>query len=81
MSRIAVYAGSFDPLTHGHEDLILRSLAFVDRVLVAVAVNVAKDPLFSVEERVALIRQAVQHPAVEVHAFEGLLVDFARAAW
>jgi pantetheine-phosphate adenylyltransferase len=80
MSRIAVYAGSFDPITHGHEDLILRSLAFVDRVLVAVAVNVAKEPLFSVEERVALIRQAVQHPAVEVHAFEGLLVDFARAA-
>lgn len=76
--RIAVYPGSFDPVTRGHEDLIRRCLGFVDRVVVAVAVNVAKQPLFSLEERIALIRQAVTHPAVEVQSFDGLLVDFAR---
>ncbi len=78
MSRTAVYPGSFDPITRGHEDLIHRSLAFADKVVVAVAVYAAKQPLFSVEERVALIRQAVTDPAVEVQSFEGLLVNFAR---
>lgn len=80
MSRVAVYAGSFDPVTRGHEDLILRSLAFVDRVIVAVAVNPAKQPLFGLEERVALIRETVHHTAVAVEAFDGLLVEFARRA-
>ncbi len=78
MTQVAVYPGSFDPVTRGHEDLIARSLAFADTVVVAVAVNVAKQSLFSVEERVALIRAAVVHPAIEVQSFEGLLVDFAR---
>jgi pantetheine-phosphate adenylyltransferase len=77
--RVAVYPGSFDPVTRGHEDLIRRSLAFADTVIVAVAVNVAKTPLFTLDERVALIRQAVAHPAVEVRSFDGLLADFARA--
>jgi len=77
-SRIAVYPGSFDPITHGHEDLIRRSLAFADRVIVAVAVNVAKQVLFTLDERVALIREAVRQPAVEVQSFDGLLVGFAR---
>jgi pantetheine-phosphate adenylyltransferase len=77
-SRVAVYPGSFDPITHGHEDLIRRSLAFADRVIVAVAVNVAKQVLFTLDERVALIREAVRHPAVEVQSFDGLLVGFAR---
>jgi pantetheine-phosphate adenylyltransferase len=76
--RVAVYPGSFDPITRGHEDLIRRSLAFADRVIIAVSVNATKQPLFSVDERVALIRQAVRHPAVEVQSFEGLLVEFAR---
>jgi pantetheine-phosphate adenylyltransferase len=76
--RIAVYPGSFDPVTKGHEDLIRRSLAFVDRVVVAVAVNVAKQPLFTLEERVGLIRDTVRLPGVEVQSFEGLLVEFAR---
>lgn len=75
---IAVYPGSFDPVTRGHEDLIRRSLAFVDRVIVAVAVNVAKQPLFTLEERVALLRETVRLPEVEVQSFEGLLVDFAQ---
>ena len=78
MTRVAIYAGSFDPITHGHEDLILRSLEFVDRLVVAIATNVAKQPLFSHEEKAALIRAAVVDPRVEVHRFEGLLVDFAR---
>ena len=78
MSRLAVYPGSFDPITRGHEDLILRSLAFVDRVVVAVAVNPSKQPLFSLAERVALIRDAIRNPAVEVQSFDGLLVEFAR---
>ncbi len=55
-----------------------RSLAFADRVVVAVAVNTAKLPLFTLEERVQLIREAIQHPAVQVQAFDGLLVKFAR---
>ena len=78
-SRLAVYPGSFDPVTRGHEDLIRRSLAFVDRVVVAVAENAAKQPLFSVAERVALLREAVQLPGIEVRSFQGLLVDFARS--
>jgi len=77
-ARIAVYPGSFDPVTKGHEDLIRRSLAFVDRVVVAVAVNVAKQPLFTLEERVGLIRETVRLPGVEVQSFDGLLVEFAR---
>ncbi len=78
MTRLGVYPGSFDPITKGHEDLIRRSLAFVDRVVVAVAVNVAKQPLFSLEERVGLIRQCVADQRVEVQSFDGLLVDFAK---
>jgi pantetheine-phosphate adenylyltransferase len=78
MSRTAVYPGSFDPITKGHEDLIHRSLGFVDRIVVAVAVNVAKQPLFSFEERVALIRECVPDKRVEVQSFDGLLVDFAK---
>jgi pantetheine-phosphate adenylyltransferase len=76
--RIAIYAGSFDPITRGHEDLILRSLEFVDRLIVAVAINASKQPLFTIEERVALIRAALAgQPRVEVKSFGGLLVDFA----
>jgi pantetheine-phosphate adenylyltransferase len=79
MSRTAVYAGSFDPITRGHEDLIKRSLQFVDRIIVAVATNVSKQPLFTLDERVAFIRAAVGDDArVDVRQFSGLLVDFAR---
>jgi pantetheine-phosphate adenylyltransferase len=77
--RTAIYAGSFDPITRGHEDLVRRSLEFVDRLVVAVATNVNKQPLFSVDERVGFIREAVGgDPRVEVREFHGLLVDFAR---
>jgi pantetheine-phosphate adenylyltransferase len=78
-SRIAIYAGSFDPITRGHEDLMHRSLEFVDTLVVAVSVNSTKQPLFSIDERVALIRAAVgDDPCIDVRSFGGLLVDFAR---
>ncbi|MGV3708708.1 MAG: pantetheine-phosphate adenylyltransferase [Gemmatimonas sp.] len=78
-SRIALYPGSFDPLTIGHEDLIRRALTFADKVVVAVAVNINKTPLFPNEQRVEFIRTALaDEPRVEVHTFSGLLVDYAK---
>jgi len=75
----AIYAGSFDPITRGHEDLIKRSCEFVDKLVVAVANNSSKKPLFSSDERVALIRAAAgDSPCVEVKQFQGLLVNFAK---
>jgi pantetheine-phosphate adenylyltransferase len=80
MTRVAIYAGTFDPVTRGHEDLIRRSFAFVDKLIVAVAVNVQKQPVFTPDERVEFLRAAVgSDPRVEVRQFEGLLVDFANA--
>ena len=79
MPTIAIYAGSFDPITRGHEDLIHRSREFVDKLVVAVANNSSKKPLFSSDERVELIRRvAGGDPGVEVVQFQGLLVNFAR---
>lgn len=79
MPNVALYAGSFDPITNGHTDLIKRSLSFVDRIVVAVATNVAKQSLFTTEERTSLILAAVEDdPRVEVRHFQGLLVDFAK---
>ena len=79
MTRIAVYPGSFDPPTNGHTDLVRRSLALADRVVVAVARNSSKEPLFSVQERLDMLRQAVgEDPRITYEAFEGLLVDFCR---
>ena len=80
MTRVAVYPGSFDPITRGHEDLIRRALTFADRVIIAVAVNVAKQPLFTLDQRVALIQKAAVDPRVEVRSFDGLLADFVRTA-
>jgi pantetheine-phosphate adenylyltransferase len=79
MTRIAVYPGSFDPPTRGHEDLVRRSLSLADRVIVAVAVNVSKQPLFSVEDRLDLLRTAVGDDSrVSFQSFEGLLAEFAK---
>lgn len=79
MHVTAIYAGSFDPITHGHDDLIRRSLEFCDQLVVAVASNPNKAPLFTYEERVRFIRDAVHaDPRVQVHQFSGLLADFAR---
>ncbi len=79
--RIAVYPGSFDPLTLGHDDIIRRSLRIVNRLLIAVArtATQSKRPLFEVDERVELIRRVYRDRSeIEVVAFSGLLVDFAR---
>jgi pantetheine-phosphate adenylyltransferase len=79
MTRIAIYPGSFDPPTKGHADLVRRSLALADRVVVAVALNVAKQALFPVDERLAMLRAAVgDEPRVSFESFQGLLVEFAR---
>ena len=81
MTRTAIYPGSFDPPTRGHEDLIRRSLLLADRLIVAVAVNAAKQPLFTPEERLAMLRAASGgDPRIEFVSFEGLLAEFAQRA-
>jgi pantetheine-phosphate adenylyltransferase len=75
--RAAIYPGSFDPLTNGHLSLIQRGLEMFDRLIVAILVNPKKTPLFSIEERRALIKGAVNDPRIEIDAFEGLLVEYA----
>jgi pantetheine-phosphate adenylyltransferase len=79
MPRLAIYPGSFDPLTNGHLSLIHRGLKLFDGLVVAVANNVGKKALFSLEERTQLIQEAVgAEPRVEVDHFETLLVDYAK---
>ncbi len=79
MKRIAVYPGSFDPVTNGHIDIIRRSSRTFDKVYVAVLVNSAKKPLFSIEQRMEWIRKVTQGlDNVEVDTFSGLLVDYMR---
>lgn len=80
MKRIVVYPGTFDPVTHGHEDLVRRALKLCDEVVVAVADNEPKNPCFSLEERVELLEIALADlPSVRVQPFTGLLVDFVRS--
>lgn len=77
-SLIAIYPGSFDPITNGHLDLVARGSRMVGRLIVAVLRNHAKQPLFSVEERLEMLAEVVKpYPNVEVGAFDGLLVDYA----
>ena len=79
MKRLAVYPGSFDPITRGHEDLIRRGLDIADRVVIAVATQVSKQPLFTLDERLRLVRAVLgRSRRLEVATFDGLLVDFAR---
>ena len=79
MTRIAIYPGSFDPPTRGHEDLIRRSADLADRLIVAVAVNLAKTPLFTLTERLELLKASVgDQPKVLFDSFDGLLADYAR---
>jgi pantetheine-phosphate adenylyltransferase len=77
MSTLAVYPGSFDPLTNGHVDIIERGARLFDRIIVAIAVNAEKSPMFTMAERVDIARAVFRnHPNVEVDTFEGLLVNY-----
>ena len=77
MSTLAVYPGSFDPLTNGHVDIISRGARMFDRIIVAILVNAEKAPLFSMDERVEIARAVfASFPSVEVDTFDGLLVDY-----
>ncbi|MBC8136909.1 MAG: pantetheine-phosphate adenylyltransferase [Fibrella sp.] len=79
MSNTAIYPGSFDPATNGHADVIARASRLFDRVIIAVGRNSQKQPLFSVEERVALLQETCQNMTnVTAEPFDGMLVDFAR---
>ncbi len=77
MGKIAIYPGSFDPLTYGHIDIVERALEIFDKVIIAIAYDVEKKPLFSVEERVKMIKTIFKdNPNVIVDSFKGLLVDY-----
>jgi pantetheine-phosphate adenylyltransferase len=84
--RVGVYPGTFDPITNGHTDIILRATKIVDRLVIGVAANAGKGPLFSTDERVAIVREELAHVAdeatrqrVEVRPFDSLLMHFAVA--
>lgn len=79
MKKIAIYPGTFDPITNGHVDLIQRGLRIFDQIIVAVAMNPKKTSLFTVEERVRMAEEAVKGLGdVKVESFDGLLMDYAR---
>ncbi|MEW5730005.1 MAG: adenylyltransferase/cytidyltransferase family protein, partial [Pseudomonadota bacterium] len=84
--RIGIYPGTFDPITNGHLDIVSRAAKVVDRLIVAVAVNAGKGPLFSLDERVELVREEVAELSrlngvnIDVRPFDNLLVDFARSS-
>ncbi|MBR1743626.1 MAG: pantetheine-phosphate adenylyltransferase [Lachnospiraceae bacterium] len=78
--RVAVFPGSFDPVTNGHLDLIRRGAGMFDRLIIGVLVNIGKTPLFSIEERVDMLSALTREfPQISVKTFEGLLVDFVEA--
>ena len=83
MTRIGLYPGTFDPITNGHTDIIGRAVKLVDKLVIGVAINAGKGPLFSLEERVAIIEAETEHLAadgaeIEVQPYEGLTLQFAR---
>lgn len=75
--KVAVYPGTFDPVTNGHLSVVNRALKIFDKLIIAILINPAKTPLFSLEERVYMIKEAVQNGAnIEIDSFDGLLVDY-----
>ncbi len=79
MTRLAVYAGSFDPVTNGHRDLIERASALFDQVIVAIGIHATRKPLFTAEERIGLLREvSADLPNVTVESFDGLLIEFCK---
>ena len=81
MKRVAVYPGTFDPITNGHIDLIKRALEFVDELIIAILINSEKKPLFSVKERIGLMKNVLpQSKRIRIDQFDGLLVDYASKA-
>src|SRR4029434_6649353 len=77
--RLAIFPGSFDPLTNGHVDIILRSAHLFERIVVAVLVDPDEQPLFTPDERIGIIREVFrEYPNIEVESFDGLLVQYAR---
>ena len=82
MARVGLYPGTFDPMTNGHLDIIGRAVKLVDRLVIGVAINEGKGPMFTLEERVAIIQQETAHltriAEIQVRPFEGLLMHFAR---
>ncbi|MEA2102736.1 MAG: pantetheine-phosphate adenylyltransferase [Thermodesulfobacteriota bacterium] len=78
-SRLAVCPGSFDPITNGHLDIVHRGLNVFDRIIIAIGYNPMKQDLFTIDEKIEMIRESVKDtPAIEVDSFEGLLVDYAQ---
>jgi pantetheine-phosphate adenylyltransferase len=76
--KVAIYPGSFDPVTNGHIDLVKRATKLFDKVIVAILLNVNKQALFSVEERLGMLKESMKHiPGLEFDSFDGLLVDYA----
>ncbi|MGI6086568.1 MAG: pantetheine-phosphate adenylyltransferase [Kiritimatiellia bacterium] len=79
MRGLAIYPGTFDPLTFGHLDLLRRALRLFERVVIAVSIGTHKNPMFTLDERVAMARELLpEMPTLEVEPFEGLLMDYAR---
>ena len=76
--RVAIYPGSFDPITNGHLDILERATKIFDKVIILVAINPNKKSRFSVEERIAMIKEAINNPKVEVDSYEGLTIEYAK---
>jgi pantetheine-phosphate adenylyltransferase len=79
MSRVAIYPGSFDPITNGHLSLLRRGLTIFDKIIVAIAINPGKKPLFTLEERVDILKTVLKdYPRIEIDHFQGLTVDYVQ---
>lgn len=76
--KIALYPGTFDPITNGHIDILQRAGELFDKIIVTVAINPAKNPLFTVEERIALMKESLPQSKFEITSFDGLVVDYAK---